>query len=195
MGSVSSTKKAAVLIIESSKENAAQLSDIISSHYNVICTSDKNEVLSLFKDDSVSAAIIDVPNALSVLTEIRHDPRLEDFPVLVSVAENDSFVEDQLIDLGVIDFLKKPFTARSVLSHLKIAVRLFEANTVIGELERDDLTGLFTRPAFLRKADVMRRKNPDKTFAMIGFDFDNFKMSNTLYGEEKCDEFRRCKRT
>ncbi|MBR4825464.1 MAG: EAL domain-containing protein [Spirochaetaceae bacterium] len=189
MGSVSSVKKATVLIIESSKENAAQLSEIISPHYNVVCASDKNGVLSLFKDDSVSAAIIDIPNALSVLTEIRHDPLLEDFPVLVSVAENDSFVEDQLLDLGVIDFLKKPFAVRSVLSHLKIAVRLFEANRVIDELERDDLTGLFTRPAFLRKSDVMRRKNPDKTFAIIGFDFDNFKMSNTLYGEEKCDEF------
>ncbi|MBO4759002.1 MAG: EAL domain-containing protein [Spirochaetaceae bacterium] len=189
MGSVSNVKKAAVLIIESSKENAAQLSDIISSHYNVVCTTDRNEAMSLFKDDSVSAAIIDVPNALPLLTEIRRDPLLEDFPVLVSVDENDSFAEDQLLDLGVIDFLKKPFVVRNVLSHLKIAVRLFEANSVIDELERDDLTGLFTRPAFLRKADALRRKNPDKTFAMIGFDFDNFKMSNTLYGEEKCDEF------
>ena len=48
------------------------------------------------------------------VSEIRRDPLLEDFPVLVSVDEKDSFAEDKLLDLGVIDFLKKPFVVRNI---------------------------------------------------------------------------------
>ncbi|MBO6100817.1 MAG: EAL domain-containing protein, partial [Spirochaetaceae bacterium] len=93
------------------------------------------------------------------------------------------------IELDVIDFLKTPYSERRTLNRLKNLVKLSNANHLIYELERDELTGLYTRQAFLRKAEEIRSQNMHKRFCIMAFDFDNFKSSNTLYGEEKCNEF------
>ena len=58
-----------------------------------------------------------------------------------------------MLDLQVIDFLKKPYDQRRVLNRLNTAIKLSEANRAIDELERDELTGLLTRKAFLLKAE------------------------------------------
>ncbi len=180
-----------ILLAGLSDEDLKHLTEMISDKYDVISAKTEEEVLRLLQDSEIviKGAIFSEEKALDFLKEIRIIPSLEEFPVLVTLNDSNHELENQLIDYDVIDFLKKPFSKNRTRNRLKTLVKLYNANNLISELERDDLTGLYTRQAFLRKSQEIRNNNPHKNFCVIGFDFDNFKSSNTLYGEDKCNEF------
>ena len=185
------SKKVTVLLAGHNPEEEKVLSEIVSPVYDIVYAKNEEETLALLQDkeQEISAAIIAIDKALPILQGIRLLPALEDFPVLISTLHSHAEIENELIELDVVDFLKQPFDARRVLNRLKTSVKLYNANKAISELERDELTGLFTRQAFLRRAEKVRSENPNKKFAILAFDFDNFKSTNTLYGEAKCNEF------
>ena len=185
-------KKSAILLVKGSRDDEAILSKIISPVYDVVVSSSKtDEVLSMLRDDSknIFAVIVDSQDALPILRKVRKVPALEKLPFLITIDSSGSEMDSEILALDVIDFIKRPFNEQRVVNRVKTAVRLFEADKTIDELERDELTGLYTRSAFLHKAERVRRDNPDKKYCIIGFDFDNFKSTNSIYGEEKCDEF------
>ena len=190
MNNESDVRKAKILLIESDKDDLAQLTDIVADKFQLhLCTPDT--FFEMLADEEVffSAAIIDISYALPILKELRANPKTENFPVLISTPNENISLENELLDLGAIDFLKKPFNQRRVINRLKTAIKLSESNRIISELEHDELTGLLTRKSFLKKAKSVVDNNPQKTFCLLAFDFDNFKSSNTLYGVDKCNEF------
>jgi len=180
-----------VLIVESPEVKLTELKEFISPVYDALVVSNVKDAISFILDseNKISAGIFYIGIAEELLRAIRQSPKLQNFAALIATDVENSKLEDRLLDLGAIDFLKTPFNKRRVLNRLKTAVKLSDANRIINELERDELTGLFTRQAFLRKAEEIRQKNPDKNYCIIAFDFNNFKFSNTLYGENKCNEF------
>ena len=184
-------KKPKILLAGHKPADEKEISAMISDKYELTCVSTEEQVLQILQDNDkeFSGAIFSQDKALELLEEIRMVPALEEFPVLVCLNESNHELENKLIEYDVIDFLKKPFSVNRTRNRLKTLVKLSNANRLIFELERDDLTGLYTRQAFLRKTQQIRDNNPKKKFAVIGFDFDNFKSSNTLYGEDKCNEF------
>ena len=191
MKDLKSTDKAKILLIESNKEETEIFSQIVSSAFDLTCIFDQNQALSLLQEDSnkFSTVIVELEIALSFLKKMRNIRSLKNIPVIVSSETSDSELEDELLALGVIYFLKKPYNKKRVLSRISIAVKLFGAEKSIITLEHDELTGLYTRQAFLQKTEQIRNNNPNKEFCIIGFDFENFKSTNTLYGEKKCNEF------
>lgn len=190
MGSDQSEKKERVLIVESNPENEVALRSIIAPVYEIV-TATPDEAFSIIydKEQHISTAIFYIKNALPILKKLRGTISTEKFPVLISTDIDNSSLENELLDLDVIDFVKKPFNDRRVLHRLRTAIKISRANNVIDELERDELTSLLTRKAFLRKSEQFITNNKDKEFCIIAFDFDNFKSSNSLYGVEKCNEF------
>ncbi len=186
-----SNKRVKILLVESPEVKLEALRKIITEKYDVISVSKEQDALPLLKDSSndIAAGIFYIGVAQNLLSEIRSIPKLEKFPVLIATDIDNSDLEDVLLDLDAIDFLKHPYDKRRVLNRIKTAIKLAETNRVIDELERDELTTLLTRQAFLRKAEEVRSLNPEKSYCIIAFDFDNFKSSNSLYGEAKCNEF------
>ena len=183
-------KESNILLVGINAENEALLEDIVSEKYEVKKVSAENALKVLYdKSNSFSAAIINRKDALSILKEMRSNPEYEKIPVLICTDVDNAEDEEELLQLEVLDFLKIPFNKSRVLNRLKTAIKLSEANRVIDELERDELTGLLTRKAFLRKVSHVINDNREKSYCIIAFDFDNFKSSNSLYGVEKCNEF------
>lgn len=190
MGIHESNKKFKILIVENNEENKSDLIQIISPFYEVVTTTPEQAFLFIKENlQNVATAIIEIREAAAIVEQLRGFIPTEKFPVLISTDIDNSELENQLLDLDVTDFLKKPYDSRRVLNRLKTAIRLSHANKAIDELERDELTGLFTRKAFLLKVEEFISHNREKNFCIIAFDFDNFKSSNSLYGVEKCNEF------
>ena len=190
MGNSDNSKRARILIVEGNSESTGPLIDIVSKAYNVI-TASPEDAFNLISDrqQEIVSAILYINLAKPILKKIRSCIYTEKFPVLISTDIDSSEEEAVLLDMDIMDFVKYPYNERRVLNRLKTAVKLSEANRVIDELERDELTGLLTRKAFLRKTEQFINNNREKKFCIIAFDFDNFKSSNSLYGVEKCNEF------
>ena len=148
------TEKPKILLVDSNAENIALLKEIISSQYTVIDTSPEDffEILSNGLYD-IASAIIDIRLAAPIIKKLRGFIPTEKIPILISTDIENSDLEDELLTLEVLDFLKKPYDERRVLNRLKTAIKLAEANKAIDELERDALTGLLTRKAFLLKTE------------------------------------------
>jgi len=66
---------------------------------------------------------------------------------------------------------------------------LIESQRIVDELQHDELTGLYTRAAFLRWAEEMLIDSPEKQYGILSIDIENFKSANAIYGEEMCNEF------
>ena len=172
--------KTAVLLIKSNDDDEKNLSSIVSPTYALLTTEpDPDETLSLLRDDSknICAVIVDANLALPILKKVRKVPALEKLPFLIIIDSSGSEMESEVLKLDVIDFIKRPFNEQRIQNRIKTAVRLFEADKVIDELVRDELTGLYTRTAFLKKAEEVRNKNRDKKFCILGFDFNNSSIS------------------
>jgi len=184
-------KKEKVLLVGHNPADKKILTDLLRPFYEIVISNSEDTVIELLqdKDEIISTAILNYENSVEMVTTIRNIPALEDFPILVSTLHGSTQLENELLELNVVDFLKEPFDSRRVINRVKTCIKLFNANKIIQELELDELTGLYTRKAFLRRADRVRAENPKKKFAILAFDFDNFKSSNTLYGEPKCNEF------
>ena len=190
MNEISDVKKK-ILLVQSNPEYDKALSDIIFASFDLVHISSQDEAIEFLQENyyEFMFAIIDIHLAVPIVKKIRENPYLLNFPVLVSTDIPNSELEEELLNLDVVDFLKSPFSRIRVLNRLKTTVKLAEANYAIDELEHDELTGLFTRKAFLRKAEHLISKNNNKKYCIVAFDFDNFKSSNSLYGVEKCNEF------
>ena len=191
MNRIARTGRQKILLAISDAKTQSELSEIINESYNIVNAVDEQKIIEYLTniEEDIIAAVIDINIAVPIIKKIRTIPAFENFPILVSTDTDNSEVEDTLIDLNVIDFLKTPFAPRRVINRLRNAAKLAEIAKAVNELERDELTGLFTRKAFLRNAEIEIANNPGKHFCIIAFDFDNFKSSNSLYGVEKCNEF------
>ena len=182
---------AKILLIDSNKEDADSLTELISQNFEVVYAYDHVRALAILMNgqNTFSTIIVNLKNAIPLLQTIRKNPIFKSLPVIISSDSTNPELEDALLDLDIIYFLKKPYSKSQVISRIKNTIQLFEANKAIIELERDELTGLYTRQAFLHKAEEIRSCSPGRNFCIIAFDFDNFKSTNTLYGEKKCNEF------
>ena len=190
MSSQDNLEKHKILIVESDDENYSQLSQILSPFYEIV-TADIDNAFDIISKDplNIATAIVYIKDAIPLVEKLRSYIPTSKYPVLVSTDIDNSELENLLLDIEVTDFLKKPYDTRRVQQRVKIAIKIAEANKAIDELERDELTGLLTRKAFLLKVEDFISHNREKNMAIIAFDFDNFKSSNSLYGVEKCNEF------
>ncbi len=191
MGSKLRVKKSTILLALNKNEDISELTNIISDTFTPLFINTEKEIIDALLDPNtfISAAILDIHLAIPILERIRSIKSLEEFPVLISTDVDNSELEDKLLSLDAIDFLKVPFIKHRVLNRLKSAIKFSEVTRAIDELEHDELTGLLTRKAFIRKAEALKETYQNKTMCVIAFDFNNFKASNSLYGVEKCNEF------
>ena len=191
MEDASAQNISAILLIEPDAKKRAELCDIIPPSYEVICKNEQEEASAFLDDNSkaISLAIIDISIAFPLVQKIKENFVLETLPVLIVTDVDNSKEEEELIELDILDFIKAPFNKKRILNRLKTALKLSEVNFIIKELEQDELTGLLTRQAFLRQAENVRSQRPERKYCIIAFDFDNFKLTNSIYGEHKCNEF------
>lgn len=64
----------------------------------------------------------------------------------------------------------------------------FQNVTNLVHLQKDDLTGFYTKETFFQKADELLMKNPNKNYRFFVSDIENFKTVNDKYGIELSDK-------
>jgi len=187
--------KATILIIENDENVIFELNKILSSHYEIIVTREFNEGLNALRKNisDISATIISgnlpVSNKYECIQTLKNDKILCTIPVLVIIDSSSFDYEEAWLDAGATDFLLKPFNSRLVQERIKNIINLREATNILEVLEHDELTGLLTRQAFIHHAETLISQTPDHQYCIVGVDVENFKTTNTQYGEELCDQF------
>ena len=184
-----------VLVVEDSEVNRMLLEGILRSDYDVLQAANGLEGLEILKANLsvISLILLDlsmpVMSGYEFMEIVEQDSELRRIPIIVITANSSSEEEERCLALGAHDFIGKPYHPRATLARMKNIIRMVESANALNELEFDDLTGLYTKQAFLRHATERVASNPDKQFGILALDIENFRLTNSLYGEQKCDEY------
>lgn len=120
-----------ILVVDDAKLNRELLQDMLSEDYMVETAADGAEALRKLRthQNEISALLLDlrmpVLDGFAVVKEIKHNDWMNRFPVLIISGENAVEIETQCLELGVSDFIHKPFESSIVKHRIRNAIELF----------------------------------------------------------------------
>lgn len=191
-GGAASRRK--LLIIEDNELNRKLLAELLEDSYEVMTAVNGEEGLKLLGENyrDISAVLLDVSmpvcDGFEFLDRIRDDMMLSAVPVIVITGSNRPEDEVRCLELGAVDFIRKPYNVRIVKGKINSVIKLRESAIVLSALEYDELTGLYTRQAFFHHAKTLMRFKQDQKFHVVVSDVKNFKWINGTYGEKTGDQ-------
>lgn len=172
---------------------------ILASEYNILEADNGRDALDIMcerGEQGIDAVLLDLhmpgQTGFDVLAEKQANPAIADIPVIVITADSVTAAEVHALDAGASDFLTKPIEPEIMrrrihlvinareLEEQRVRVRMLEEAAWI--TDHDDLTGLYTRKAFLREMQDMIAVHSEKKYLLVVWDFENFKTFNELFG-------------
>ncbi|MGM9969426.1 MAG: EAL domain-containing protein [Anaeroplasma sp.] len=190
--------KKQVLIVEDNQINREMLVDILSEKYEVLeaCNGcEAIDVLNKYKS-SISIILLDiimpVMDGYTFLDKIKDDSQLSLIPVIVLTESGRDNEEVSALMHGATDFIPKPYRPEVILHRIASLIKLRETSAIVNELKYDKLTGLFNKEFFYQNAKEIILLNPDKKYAIICSNIENFKVYNDTFGVLAGDKLLKC---
>ena len=164
--------KRKVLIVEDNEINREILKVTLEDDYDVIEAVNGEEGLQLLSQyyKEISIILLDVVmpvcDGFEFLTRQKSDSLLASVPVIVTTGNN----------------------ARIVKSRIDSVIKLRESSVTLAAIEKDELTGLYTRQAFYHHARTFTYFMTEEKFHVVILDVADFKLINGTYGTKKGNE-------
>lgn len=190
----SNVVKRKVLIVEDNEINREILKETLEDDYDVLEAVNGEEGLNIlsqyYKDISLILLDVVMPvcDGFEFLSRQKSDSLLASVPVIVTTGNNSQEDELKCLGLGAVDFITKPYNARIVKSRIDSVIKLRESNMTLAAIEKDELTGLYTRQAFYHHARTFTHFMTEEKFNVVILDVADFKLINGTYGTKKGNE-------
>ncbi|MFH1415427.1 MAG: response regulator [Elusimicrobiota bacterium] len=183
---VPQTISAKILIADDEEIIRELVKDTLELHgYTMIVAKDGKEALEKIYAESPDIIILDVKmpymTGFEVCSKIREDVLMSNLPIIMLTAKGSEADEIKGLELGVDDYLTKPFRPAILLARVKAAF----SRTQHG-LNVSPLTYLPGNTSIARNIEMRLKSGED--FAVLYVDIDRFKSYNDYYGFYKGDE-------
>lgn len=154
-------------------------------------------------------------DGFTVLKEVRANEELSNIPIVVVSASGEIDGELLSLELGATDFIVKPIKphiarlrvqnilARKEVDKLRVQHAMMleqhQKERVLLNLitqskneyqklaEYDQLTGIYNKSMFVQKTEEMLANNPNKSYVLVRFDIEKFKVVNEILGRQEGD--------
>ena len=105
-----------ILIVDDSKFNQELLMEILGENYQYILANDGLEAISILqKDWTIDLMFLDINmpkmNGFEVLEYMNKYQWIEEFPIIVISAEEETSIIEKAYNLGVVEYIQRPFDA------------------------------------------------------------------------------------
>lgn len=181
-----------VLIVEDKKKYRDKLSGILDKKYEVLTAKNGREALEVLADNYHNIAVVmadlnmPVMDGRELIKNMKRVRQYSNIPIIVSsgsyTENNKSGIEVTCLELGASDFILKPYNPDIVLNRVKSFIQLRESTALLNTLEKDTLTGLYTKEFFFNKADEYILSHPEEKLCMMVTDIFGLKIINEKYG-------------
>ena len=127
---MTNSKKPTVLLADDAEMNRDILSFILGDDYEIIEASDGEEAINILSErkDEIWCLLLDLnmpkKNGFDVLAEMNKTDLIESVPVIMITAEEDDDYKKRAFELGVTDFIRRPFDGYIVKNRVKNTVFL-----------------------------------------------------------------------
>ncbi len=166
--------KNVILVVDDMEINRDILEEILEDEYQVLKASDGEEALAVLRERSaeIAALLLDLHmprlDGFGVLEAMRQEGILGKVPVLVITGEDSMRAEKKCFDMGVSDFIRKPFDVILVQCRVRNIVNLFLYKNDLEQLVDEQTKTLQQQNTLLqRQADKLRESN-DNIIDLLG---------------------------
>lgn len=186
-----------ILIIDSDSERLEMLERSLCRDYFVLTASCCREGSAIMKEyyGLISALIVGnrilMDDDCSALSQKASDPVLSTIPVLLlsdDISEKDY---DRYFSMGISDIVRKPYSVPVIRNRLSNFIRMGEADSALYAMEKDNLTGVYTKEAFYHHVENHMRLDKERKYIFFMTDIEHFKLINSRYGKSVGDEILR----
>ncbi|MCI6995428.1 MAG: EAL domain-containing protein [Eubacterium sp.] len=177
-----------VLIVDDEKISCDVLRCILQKKYEILTAENGQEALEILQcwGTKISLILLDLlmptMNGYEFLTTIMSDSRYSAIPVIVTTAKDSEEDEIWCLENGAADFVSKPYQPEVVKRRVDSIIRLRETAAILNVVEKDHLTGLYSKESFYLEVERILEKNPDRQYDMVVADMENFKAVNECLG-------------
>ncbi|MGL5755822.1 MAG: response regulator transcription factor [Paraclostridium sp.] len=132
-----------VLVVDDDKNIRTLIAVVLKKeNYNIYEASNGQEALNIIEDNKIDLSIIDIMMPIKDGYSLTEDIRKNfDFPILMVTAKGESQDKLKGFDLGVDDYIVKPFDLLELVARVKAMLRrykIFSKNIIsIGDIELD----------------------------------------------------------
>lgn len=123
--------KQKVLIVDDAEMNRAILTEILGNEYEILEAENGRECMQLLQKYRIGISVIlldivmPVMNGFAVLGEMARQGLIDDIPIImISSADSDDVIR-QAYELGVTDYISRPFDAKIVYRRVVNAIKLY----------------------------------------------------------------------
>lgn len=124
--------KHTILIVDDVEVNRLMLETILSPYYNILMAADGRETLNILNErhDEIYAVLLDlimpVCDGITLLKKIHNEPWFVNTAFIVVTIQDSIASERQCFELGVTDFIHKPYDSALITKRVENTVRLVE---------------------------------------------------------------------
>ena len=157
-----------ILIVDDAIMNRDILKEILKDTYDILEAEDGKAALEILDAEKyeISAILLDlimpVMDGFEVLKELNARNMIEKIPVLIISGENSTQNEQRCFELGIADFIGKPFNARLVRKRVQNAAEHY-ANRNELEAKVEEQTNVLRKAyrTLKSQAEQLKRRNQD----------------------------------
>ena len=177
-----------VLIVEDEAVNRELLGYILGETYEVLTAVDGVEAKEVLSEHpgEIAMVLLDIlmprMNGIEFLKRRQQDEALSRIPVIVLTSDKDAELET--LKLGALDFITKPYDMPEIiLARVRRIIEFVEDRQIIQDVERDELTGLYTRGFFFEYCRRLAPAPQGERRDVIAVEVDHFRLMNEMYGK------------
>lgn len=195
--------KQKVLIVEDDKLNRELLREILSGEYEVFVAKNGREALEILEEQASTLSLVmtdlqmPVMDGYALISEMNSNPQYTHIPIIaitgagIEESSEKDAIEISCLEMGASDFVRKPYNPRVVLNRVKSIIRLKASTNLLQNLEKDSLTGLYTKEFFYNMVERLVHEDMEENLVMWVSDIEGLKIINEKYGIEMGDEVLR----
>ncbi|MBT4289188.1 MAG: diguanylate cyclase [Deltaproteobacteria bacterium] len=188
--------KPSLLIVDDIPTNIKVLGETLKTNYQIRLATNGFKALEIASSENPPDLIlldIMMPdmNGFEVCTKLKESKKTRNIPVIFITAMDDERDETKGLELGAVDYIKKPFSLPIVKARVKTHIELKRHRDILENLSTiDALTGLANRRRFdeYYNSEWKRSCREATLLSMIMIDIDFFKLYNDNYGHASGDE-------
>ena len=194
--------KPTILIVDDTETNIDILVELLNDDYDVMVALNGQSALDIVNEDKVNLILLDIMmpdmDGYEVCDILQKNKKTKKIPVIFITAKTDEEAIEKAYDVGVMDYVTKPFKPKELLARIKTQLKM---QKLISDLEAskeelkilasiDPLSGLYNRRYFYKISehilDLAKRDKTDSSVLIL--DIDKFKNINDTYGHKIGDD-------
>lgn len=189
-----STIDASLLLVDDDPAIIQVLSRILSDYSTVRFATSGADALLLCRESLPDLILLDAQmgdmSGLQVCEALKADPALADIPVIFVSSHQEAELEVAVLELGAVDFIRKPFNASQVTARVNTQLKLKRLADDLRRLSRvDGLTGLANERAYAEtlRRETLRAAEAGEAISLVMVEVDFFESFEALYDRKAAD--------